>query len=662
MDKANCHLGQLDRAARELEKVLRDPGVGAFEAGLTDGTALLLGELPAETVRTKLQAAIRYAVARDAVLAVGFLGHGSIVGNDPTLYFLAWDSRPDSPTTGINVSDVLVEAAGRLPGVLALIDTCHAAAGIPPSDRLNLGIRQGQEAIAVLAGATAFDYGYDMRLSRELAALLHRGVSGPDTGDKVGVAVAATALQPHLPGQRVVPLIFGQSTSLWIAANVAKSVRARRANGPGYAELQAALAARYPDRPVPDTADRVAIAALRKEEADAADRSPERSRLLYVTDCLHVARQTESFLTAWTGQHLTSAMLWRAFVAVDRGACRLSEADAHDLGWTLERVALTTPMSDQPNCRPRVVSYVIELIQETGYKPDLDRINDWARSIEAPVLVNDGLKDLRSGRRSRTMRLVVLLGTNEVDDWPDSIECWLMDGGTRLDWVSFDCPIPGRESCETALHQALDWTFEHEELAADGCRIEIAAPASVLLDWQPETSGADIWIGVDHDVVLHWSGRLSRGPLHIRNMRRRTKAMDRSTDPAPVDWLDREEVGDREGLDHQLAKGRFVKAIALKAAPTGDVRLFTRLLENTPILIWPHGVPATADHEMAVNANWFRLPAGFMDAYRGRWRGDGSLPLGDLRAVWDDDVYLEFAAHFLRSAPTKHAKAEEWTS
>src|SRR5215470_17678692 len=103
MDKADRRLGHLDRAARQLEKVLRHPGIGAFEPGLADGTALLLGELPAETVRMKLHDAIRYATARDAMLAIGFLGHGSIAGNDPTLYFLAWDSLPDSPTTGINV-------------------------------------------------------------------------------------------------------------------------------------------------------------------------------------------------------------------------------------------------------------------------------------------------------------------------------------------------------------------------------------------------------------------------------------------------------------------------------------------------------------------------------------------------------------------------------
>src|SRR5262249_13048058 len=179
---------------------------------------------------------------------------------------------------------------------------------------------------------------------------------------------------------------------------------------------------------------------------------------------------------------------------------------------------------------------------------------------------------------------------------------------------------------------------------ADDFLIEIAAPASILLDWQPETSGADVWIGVDHDVVLHWNGRLSRGPLHIRNMRHRTKAMGRSADTAPVDWLGPEEVNDHNKLSLQLATGRFVKAIALTAAPTGDVKLFTKLLESTPVLIWPHGALATIAHEQALDSNWFRLPAGFMEAYRGRWQGDGSLPLGDLRAVWDDDTYLQFAA------------------
>lgn len=122
-------LGRLKAVASELDAVLRAPSLGGFEAGLREGTSLLLDPPDVETVRDAIAAAVTYAAERKAVLCIGFLGHGFIIGGDPTMYFMGPDSVDQNPLSAISVGDVLLMAADTVgvAGVLAIIDTCHAA-------------------------------------------------------------------------------------------------------------------------------------------------------------------------------------------------------------------------------------------------------------------------------------------------------------------------------------------------------------------------------------------------------------------------------------------------------------------------------------------------------------------------------------------------------
>jgi hypothetical protein len=662
-------LGQLEVVARELDQVLRDPRIGGFGPGLADGTSLLLGDglpvetaLNAETIKEKLQDAIVHAAEHGAVLGLGFLGHGFIVGDDPRLHFMAWDSTARSPASGIDISAFLLEAADRpgIRGVLAVIDTCHAGGGVPSLERLYLGVRRGQGTFAVLAGTLAHGDAYDLNLSRELVRLLRRGIPGQASNPVVDVTTASAQLAGRLPGQLVTPSTHGDQEALWIAANLAQVSGPAITAGPGSEELRDAVTAWRPGLAVPDPADLSGLSELRSA-VKVAESSPQRTRVLHVLDCLHVAQQTKRFLSTWPIPHLTSTSLRRAFAAVDGGACGLGAEDGHDLGRTLERVALTTPVSTRVDCRPRVVQYVFELVRETGYRPADESIDGWAQSIGAQVLVTDALAKLGSGQSIMKLRLIVVLSPAEIDDWPESIECWLLNDSTRLDWTSLQCMGRDRTACEATFQQAVNWAFKHEELGPAPCQIEVAAPASLLLQWWPETCRTPRWLGVDHEVVLHWSGRIPLGGLHISTMRQQLKSMAGPTQATPVDWLDRDDLSNREDLANRLQRGHFVRAIALKTVPANDVGLHTLLLENTPILIWPHGAPTTADHVAAVKDNWYRLPSGFTDGYRKLWKAVRA-PLGDLRAVWDDDAYLEFAAHFPRLPRGAEPKADGWTS
>ncbi len=77
-----------------------------------------------------------------------------------------------------------------------------------------------------------------------------------------------------------------------------------------------------------------------------------------------------------------------------------------------------------------------------------------------------------------------------------------------------------------------------------------------------------------------------------------------------------------------------------------DADLLERLLEHSPVVIWPcDHEEIMATHCTCLDEHWERLPIGFADAYRARWRGSLE-PLGELRAVWDDLDWLDFCQYF----------------
>lgn len=178
------HLEHLKEAADTLHQVLTDRSLGQCQSGLPDGRSLLCGELDADSVRQEIRSAIEHASRHAATLVLCLLGHGFVPGEgDPTLYLMTWHSVSGIRRAAVNVAELLLEAADHpgVNGVLAVVDTCHAAAAVSALPGLLNGTRAGRAPFAVLAAATAPQEAFDLCFSRSLAQVLREGTphSGP---------------------------------------------------------------------------------------------------------------------------------------------------------------------------------------------------------------------------------------------------------------------------------------------------------------------------------------------------------------------------------------------------------------------------------------------------------------------------------------------------
>ena len=118
--------------------------------------------------RALIRDAIRYAAERQATLVLAFLGHGTIPGDESSLYYMAPNSVPQDRTLAVNVPVLLTEAADAagVDGLIALLDTCHAAGGTV--DTVLTGVRDGQVRYEMLMASGATEEAYDLAFSREL--------------------------------------------------------------------------------------------------------------------------------------------------------------------------------------------------------------------------------------------------------------------------------------------------------------------------------------------------------------------------------------------------------------------------------------------------------------------------------------------------------------
>ena len=175
----------LDKAARDLDAALRDSDIGACEPGLESGESLLLGPTRAADITARIGKAIDYAAASNAVLVLALLGHGFIPGENPALYLMGWDSVDQDTSSAVNVRELLAQAANKsgVRSVIGIIDTCTAAAGVPPMSDLMTGTRGGHTRLQLLMAALVNQTAYDMRHAwrrgprgahRHLAARSHR--------------------------------------------------------------------------------------------------------------------------------------------------------------------------------------------------------------------------------------------------------------------------------------------------------------------------------------------------------------------------------------------------------------------------------------------------------------------------------------------------------
>jgi hypothetical protein len=648
-------LTSLREAANGLRDAFLDPDIGACAPGLPGNEALLYGALPALEIESKIKAAIEYAAARGAALVLAILGHGFIPGIDPTLYFMGWDSKEDVRDGAVDVGKLLVEAADRsgVKGVVGIIDTCTAAAAQPPTAQLATGGRSGQTQLSLLMASSVGQPAYDMNMSRNLAKLLRAGVAR--AGECLYLTEIAAKLQAAMHEQSVVFSVYHgdpSSEPVWLARNQHVQSGTSSLGGYGTAELVAALEALCPDRELPAAWDVTALYELRRALTQMPV-SPAHTRVARVVECLVIAQKTITFLRSFMATQLTTHALQRGLAALRSSGgspmtapvdmAQITEVEA------VEHVALTFPRAER-SCTAQMTRFVLELADDAGVDLDSPELRDWAASIGAIVAFNDIMAVRRQRRTQLRLRLIVSLHYALAGDWPEALGAWLLYDDTVYDHEDFAC-TPDQPGAEKALTSAVDWAEDHAtNLGVILRRIEVAVPARVLLRWRPEEVEYGPRLGVNYDVLAHWSRRLDPQPdmrRINRNAARRLAEIATCTDGSHLHWLARRQISETARLCKELRAGRYPGAIGLIDNPGENEELFELLLQFAPILLWPQDVRLTSELRQLVASCWDLLPGELLIAYRARWRADDGALMANLRAVWDDQDWLEFCRGLL---------------
>jgi NTP-dependent ternary conflict system VMAP-like protein/TIR domain-containing protein len=426
----------------------------------------------------------------------------------------------------------------------------------------------------------------------------------------------------------------------------------------GTAELIAALGALWPDREFLAAWDITALDELRRELTRMAG-SPAHTRVTRVVECLVIAQKTITFLRSFMAVRLTSHALRRGLapLRISGGSSATSPGDMSQITEVdaVEHVALTFPRAEG-SCTAQMARFVLELADDAGVDLDSPELRGWAASIGAIVAFNGVLAIRRQRRAHRRLRLIVSLHYALAGDWPETLGAWLLYDDMFYDHEDFDC-TPDQSGAEEALTSAVDWAEGHAaNLGIILRRIEVAAPVRVLLRWRPEEVEYGPRLGVNYDVLAHWSRRLDPQPAMRRinrNVTRRLADIAACTDESRLYWLAGRQITETARLCEELRAGRYPAAIGLIDNPGANEELLELLLQFTPILLWPQGISLGSELRQLVASCWDLLPGELLIAYRARWRAEDGDLMADLRAVWDDQDWFEFCRGLLIPASAR---------
>ncbi|WP_030992325.1 hypothetical protein [Streptomyces sp. NRRL S-1813] len=658
----------LEGLAHSLYGLLTDHWTGACAGAPAAGSAVLSGS---SVCQAQIEAAIRDAARRageaGAVLVLALLGHGITPGQNPTLYLMAGDSRADVIATAVNVGRLLTEVLETpgLPGVLALVDTCRAGGATPDLKAVDAGVQQGATRLSLLMSVGARQDAHGLAFTRGLVQVLTQGVSG--AGEFLRPSSVLDAVRTAAPGQdaRLVEYdgaLFGER--LWLARNALRHDRCGSVLGPtGTEELDRALqplgGAELLTGSVtgPDVLER-----LRGTLRATSSACPsEQSWALRVLDGLLDCLRTIELLMSWPGRPLTSERLRRATaVGSGRSGTPLPDtAGTELLRDAVEYLRMRAPRVGETGTTP-LARFVAALAAEDQLARDDARLTAWAHSVRAAVELSDAFDAQRQQHTRSRLRLVVSLHSAVADDWPETLETWLLDRGEVHAHQSFDCS-PDQAGVEQRLAGALRWASRRaKEVGAPLQRVEIAASAALLLRWRPEEIDFGERLGVAHDVVLRWSERLCP-PDHLwwinDRARERLEAMSEGGTGAPVDWLGEPETVRTQELSERLRHGAYQRAVALGHRPPRFEQVMEVLLAHAPIVLWPGGDRGVPDrYRNSLDRFWHLLPTEFSEAYRRSWgpkppaQADGREHLAELRSVWHDPEWLDFCDWFEQCA------------
>nr|WP_240673525.1 hypothetical protein [Streptomyces sp. S10(2018)] len=658
-------LTRLEQAACELHAVLTDPALGGCEARTGEYPSLLVNrELRPADVREAVVMAVRQAKADSAVLVVALLGHGFTSPQQTELYFMVSDSTTESVLSAVNVRQLLAEAADEagVDGVIALVDTCHAAGAAPDAGRIAGGIRAGRTRLSVLTAAAADQAARDMRLTFALVEVLTEGLAG--AGSEVFVDRTLTKeLRERVSGQAIGRMELDNDPfaleGLWLARN--RRYRSQRAAdevvGPlGRQELQQAVEMWRVQQHLPERLTRTALTELhdfvRTGQVEDKDETSAdwRIRVGDVAGALVECAQTGELLSGVFATALTSDLL--------RAAGRLAgfppEAEgAVPLRDLLEYAALRAQPVDGARWQG-LARFMAAVEHQVDSGDESPQMREWARQHGVIPQFNDALAEFSQKRQRRGVRLVVSL-VGAWTDWPEEVDTWLLLGQSAPPARErFICESADRIGVGKAIKAALDWARSQLPVPDPLMHVDVAAPAHLLAQWQPEEEKVGRYLlGTHHVVVARWSGRLdpSEDNAEINDAARKTLNAMASCGKVPVEWVGQAVLGDQPGLEDALVAGQYAAAVGLDHHPQDLPEILGLLLPYAPIILWPRADarPANGQVQTVVQQNWHHLPDGFADAYRSRWKGshaDCLVCLGDIRAVWHDEAWLDFCRPF----------------
>ncbi|MFK4226638.1 hypothetical protein [Streptomyces sp. NPDC019890] len=662
-------LDGLEDVARSLHDSLTDHWTGACAQSPAAESSLLYGT---SVSQAQIEAAIRGAAQQageaGAVLVLALIGHGITPGQNPTLYLMAGDSRADVIASAVNVGELLTQALETpgLPGVIALVDTCHAGGATPDLKALDGGVRQGATRFSLLMSVGAAQTAYRLAFTRGVVQVLAEGIGG--AGEFLRPAAVVDAVKDAVPGQdaRLVEYDgaqFGERP--WLARNVRHLLRAGSVLGPVATEeldqaLQPLGGAAPPPTPVTgaDVLERMR-GALRGLGPGSAG---ETAWALRVVDGLLDCLRTVDLLTSWPGQPLTSERLRRAMSsAAGRSGTRLPDASGSELlRDAVEYLRLRAPRVGQTHTTP-LAAFVAALATEDMLAAESPRLTAWAHSVGAEVELNDAFEALRQRGTKSRLRLIVSLHAAVADEWPETLDAWLLDRGDVRAHKEFGC-TPDQKGVEKRLAGVLRWASLHARRAGARLqRVEVAASAALLLRWRPEETDFGERVGVAYDVVLRWSERLCP-PDHLwwinERAREKLEAMSAcGAGGAPVDWLGEQETMQAQELRKRLGHGAYARALALEHRPARFEQIMEVLLAYAPIVLWPGGDGGVPDRSRdSLDRFWHLLPTEFSEAYRRSWgqhtppgepaEPDGREHLAQWRSVWHDCEWLDFCDWF----------------
>ncbi|MCX5443899.1 hypothetical protein [Streptomyces sp. NBC_00063] len=648
----------LEGAARRLHRALVDPDLGAcLDRGEGETGSLLVGTaLGKPIVEKALAAAVGRAKEDGGPLVLAMLGHG-IGGCGGPLYFVTSGSTQDGAIHQLDVASTIGTVTNEpgLSGLIAIVDTCHAAAALVSPQSATAGLQQGSVSVSVLFAASAHLPAWDMNLSVQLAELLENGVA--NAGESLAVDTQLikelrSRIHTQEPGAFVFDGAPVSGESLWLAHNIQAAVR-RSAGSLGavaYERLRKLL------RPLEGSEG----INSREQLADWLGRlgqehlgHPAVQRVLEFERDLGICTSAVAVLEETFGGALTDDLLRKAAARAGFPLEVVVRVPCPSLRDLVEHAVLDQLAVAPAGQRRTLVHFVAALAHVINPEGVLPRqLTAWAATSGATTALNSRLKELSGA----TPRLVLVVADDGGEDVV-RVEASLLFGSAVVHTAEFPCK-PGPVGLVSALEDARRWALSWLGAAGERLvRVDVSVPTLLLLDSPPEewrvVRGRRM-LGVDYDVTTRWSGLLTPPPgvslddmLHAGSQLLSSLQTKYQAGPS---WLGSDDLSSVETLQELLDRRRMGGCVwGVSTLPERDFDLMVEeLLVHTPALIWPRrgSVPDTQALQDAVAEHWHSLPEKLVRAFQERPEkslGEGVLDhLADIRTTWHDAHWQDF--------------------